>query len=181
MDIITVQPNDEAHLHAAAHVLRDGFRGITPSWDEFDAALAEAQTVAAAGIVRAALDADGVLVGWIGALPEYDGHVWELHPLVVRPDRRRNGVGRALVSDLETIARERGVLTMMIGTDDEIGATTLGNVDLYVNLPRRLGQAAARGDHPLTFYRRLGYAIIGVIPDANGVGKPDILMAKRLV
>jgi len=26
----------------------------------------------------------------------------------------------------------------------------------------------------------MGYAIVGVIPDANGPGKPDIIMAKRM-
>jgi hypothetical protein len=26
----------------------------------------------------------------------------------------------------------------------------------------------------------MGYTIVGVIPDANGLGKPDILMAKRI-
>ena len=25
-----------------------------------------------------------------------------------------------------------------------------------------------------------GYALVGVIPDANGLGKPDIMMAKRV-
>jgi len=38
---------------------------------------------------------------------------------------------------------------------------------------------AARG-HALTFYRRHGYRIVGVLPDVNGPGRPDILMAKRL-
>jgi hypothetical protein len=26
----------------------------------------------------------------------------------------------------------------------------------------------------------MGYVISGVVPDANGVGKPDILMSKRV-
>jgi aminoglycoside 6'-N-acetyltransferase I len=30
------------------------------------------------------------------------------------------------------------------------------------------------------FYQKLGYVIVGVIPDANGPGKPDIMMAKRV-
>ena len=34
--------------------------------------------------------------------------------------------------------------------------------------------------HPYEFYQKLGYVIIGAIPDANGFGKPDILMAKRI-
>ena len=34
--------------------------------------------------------------------------------------------------------------------------------------------------HPFFFYRKLGYEPVGVIPDANGFGKPDLLMAKRV-
>ena len=28
---------------------------------------------------------------------------------------------------------------------------------------------------------KIGYVIVGVIPDASGLGKPDILMAKSVV
>jgi aminoglycoside 6'-N-acetyltransferase I len=34
--------------------------------------------------------------------------------------------------------------------------------------------------HPYEFYQKLGYTIVGVVPDANGIGKPDIVMAKSL-
>jgi hypothetical protein len=34
--------------------------------------------------------------------------------------------------------------------------------------------------HPFEFYQKAGFSIVGVVPDANGPGKPDILMAKRL-
>jgi aminoglycoside 6'-N-acetyltransferase I len=34
--------------------------------------------------------------------------------------------------------------------------------------------------HPYEFYQKMGFAIVGVMPDANGIGKPDIYMAKRL-
>jgi aminoglycoside 6'-N-acetyltransferase I len=40
--------------------------------------------------------------------------------------------------------------------------------------------AATPRGHALTFYRRHGYRIVGVLPDANGAGRPDIFMAKRL-
>jgi aminoglycoside 6'-N-acetyltransferase I len=36
------------------------------------------------------------------------------------------------------------------------------------------------GRHPYEFYQRLGFVIVGVLPDANGLGKPDIYMAKRV-
>jgi len=29
-------------------------------------------------------------------------------------------------------------------------------------------------------YQKCGFVIVGVVPDANGLGKPDILMAKRI-
>jgi aminoglycoside 6'-N-acetyltransferase I len=36
------------------------------------------------------------------------------------------------------------------------------------------------GNHPFEFYGKNGYKIVGVIPDANGFEKPDIIMTKRI-
>ena len=47
---------------------------------------------------------DGSLVGIIGALPQYRGKTWELPPLAVRADYRRQGIGRQLVAELERAA-----------------------------------------------------------------------------
>jgi aminoglycoside 6'-N-acetyltransferase I len=43
-----------------------------------------------------------------------------------------------------------------------------------------LAQIQSIRRHPFAFYRKLGYALVGVVPDANGSGKPDILMAKKV-
>jgi aminoglycoside 6'-N-acetyltransferase I len=64
--------------------------------------------------------------------------VWELHSLVVRPDLQRRGIGRALVGDLEARVKERGALTLWLGTDDEANMTTLSGVDLYPNVLEHL-------------------------------------------
>src|SRR5262249_10872705 len=36
------------------------------------------------------------------------------------------------------------------------------------------------GRHPITFYRKLGFEVVGLFQNVSGFGKPDILMAKRL-
>ena len=120
------------------------------------------------------------LVGWVGAIRTYS-HGWELHPLVVAPDRQRDGIGSAMVAEIEARARREGVLTMFLGTDDEHGGTTAFGLDLWADLARHTATLgpSARG-HALTFYRRHGYQVIGLLPDVNGSGRPDILMAKRL-
>jgi aminoglycoside 6'-N-acetyltransferase I len=174
--------DDEGALQAAAQLLVDGFREHWPAaWPDLEAALEEVhEALEPEKICRAACDAAGELVGWIGAMPEYNGNVWELHPLVVRADQRGRGVGRALVQDLEAQVTARGGLTIMLGTDDEDAMTSLSGVDLYPDVwPHIAGIRNLRG-HPYGFYQRCGFVIVGVIPDANGIGKPDILMAKRV-
>ncbi|MCL2030046.1 MAG: GNAT family N-acetyltransferase [Oscillospiraceae bacterium] len=128
----------------------------------------------------AAVEEEEVL-GWIGMLPSYSGRVYELHPLVVRRDQQRKGIGTMLVRALEKEAGKRGGLTLYLGADDERpgGETSLANADLYDDLPRRLREFEA-GTHQASFYMKLGFKIIGVMPDANGTGKPDIFLAKRL-
>jgi aminoglycoside 6'-N-acetyltransferase I len=123
---------------------------------------------------------DSRLLGWVGALPQYS-HAWELHPLVVRAADRRQGVGRALVTALEQRVREQGALTLYLGTDDdgELPGTTAGGIDLYPE-PLEHAKALEVIDHPVSFYRRVGFKVVGLIPDANGPGKPDVLMAKRV-
>ena len=43
-----------------------------------------------------------------------------------------------------------------------------------------LAQIRNLNNHPYEFYQKVGFTIVGVIPDANGFGKPDIMMAKRV-
>jgi aminoglycoside 6'-N-acetyltransferase I len=167
---------DAPLIDAAAQLLVDEFA----SWPALDVARAEVEYVLREGFARGAVDG-GALLGWIGGLPEYDGHVWELHPLVVRHDSWRRGIGRRLVAAFEAEARARGASTATLGTDDVDGMTSLSNVDLYRDIPAHLRDLHDLGrSHPFLFYRKLGYVVTGVMPDANGPGKPDIYMSKRL-
>jgi aminoglycoside 6'-N-acetyltransferase I len=131
-------------------------------------------------ISRIAVGPDGRVAGWCGGLPEYDGRVWELHPMAVRPDRQRRGIGRLLLADFEARVRARGGRTIVLATDDVDGATSAWGVDLYPDLWRHLRDLTTYADHPVAFYRKCGYVVHGLVPDANGWGRPGILMAKRV-
>ncbi len=146
-----------------------------------EAALQEVRGAAEAGkICRVAMDDDGTVLGWIGGFSGYGGKVWELHPLVVAREHQGRGIGRALVHDLEQLVRDRGGLTLQLGTDDVDNMTTLGGVDLYPDVLAHLAALHNLRWHPYEFYEKLGFVVVGVVPDANGFGKPDILMAKRV-
>lgn len=177
-----VAPLTDDLVPQAAALLHAGFAAHWPdAWPTLADATAEVHGMLAADRVTfAALDAER-LMGWIGALPtEYRDATWELHPLVVAEPERGRGLGRALV---ETLMRElagRGVMTLLLGADDQDEMTSVGGVDLYPDVLARLQAIEDRKGHPFAFYRRLGFEVVGVIPDANGPGRPDILMATRL-
>jgi aminoglycoside 6'-N-acetyltransferase I len=58
--------------------------------------------------------------------------------------------------------------------------TSLSNVDLYENLCDQVKNIRNLKGHPFEFYQKMGFVITGVVPDANGIGKPDILMSKKV-
>lgn len=179
MEIVPLASLTEPQLREAAAFLVEQF-GDPGGWDDYAQAAAEVQDILARGFAFAAL-IEGQLAGWIGGLPEYDGLVWELHPLVVKRDFRRQGAGRALVAAFEAEARARGGLTATLGTDDDTGITSLAHTDLFADVPRHIAAARDLGrGHPFRFYQRLGYVITGLVPDANGPGLPDIIMSKSL-
>ncbi len=184
MKIIDFLPDNEAAIRQCAALLVDVFREHHPNaWPDMDSALQEVQeSFAENRISRIAVDGNGLVLGWIGAIgaERYEGRAWELHPLAVRPERQRRGVGRALVADLEEQVRQRGGSSIWLGADDENNQTSLGGVDLYPNVLEHIANIRNLNNHPYEFYQKVGFVITGVIPDANGFGKPDIIMAKRV-
>lgn len=182
MHISDLSSHDIGAIEQAAFLLVDGFKENWPdAWPDMTAAMQEVQEFFADDrICRVAKDESGTVIGWVGGICQYDGHVWELHPLVVNRDWRGQGIGRALVEDFEAQVGVRGGLTIWLGTDDESNQTTLGGVDLYPNICEHIANIQNLGHHPYEFYQKLGFVIVGVMPDANGWGKPDIFMAKRV-
>ena len=182
MKILDLTPEDDRAIEQVAEMLVDGFRDSgSADWTTLEDALTEVKESFEPGrISRIAVEEPAEVVGWIGGIETYEGNVWELHPLVVRPDRQGEGIGRVLVLDLERQVAQRGAHTIFLGTDDENGRTTLGGTDLYPGVLDKLKEIRNVRRHPFEFYLRMGFEIVGAIPDANGFGKPDILMAKRV-
>ena len=182
MRIVDLDARNERAINEAAALLFDGFREHWPNaWPTPADALREVrETTVPDNINRVAIGDDESLMGWIGGISTYGGWVWELHPLVVKEDERRQGIGRALVADLEERVAERGGVTLWVGTDDEDGMTILSGADLYQGTFQKLQRIGNLKGHPYESYQKCGFVITGVVPDANGPGKPDILMAKRV-
>jgi aminoglycoside 6'-N-acetyltransferase I len=179
MEVVDLATQPLAIRTQAAATLAEAFPDEN-GWPTIELGLAEIEWIAKDGFVRAALE-HSTVAGWVGGLPEYRGRVWELHPIVVAKDRRLQGIGRTLVSAFEDEARRRGGLTATLGTDDHYGQTSVFNADLYRDLPGHISSLRDLGQrHPFLFYRRLGYVVTGVMPDANGRGRPDIYMSKAL-
>lgn len=182
MKIISLQKEDKDLIQQTAQLLVDAFHEHWPdAWATIEDGLEEIQEMLEPEkIFLVALDDENKLIGIIGGIPQYDGNVWELHPLAVQPNIQKQGIGRRLVEELENQVKERGGLTIVLGSDDEDNMTSLSNVDLYNNLYDKIKNIKNFKRHPFEFYQKMGYIITGIVPDANGIGKPDILMAKRI-
>ena len=182
MRIVNLADAGDVAIREAAALLVEGFAEHWPeAWPDLDAASRSVDEALSGGrICRAAVGDDGNVLGWSAAEPLYNGNVWELTVLVVQPTLQRQGIGRALVEDMEERVRERGGLTIWLGSDDEDDMTSLAGVDLFPDPLDHLARIKDRKGHPFEFYRKMGFSIAGVLPDANGMGKPDIFLAKSV-
>lgn len=181
MKIIDLKPEQAVLVEQVAVILREAFEDGSDAWSTLESARQEVQESFGTGhLSRVALDDKGDALGWVGGVPDYDGNVYELHPMAVKPSAQGQGVGTALVADLEEQARAHGAITVMLGTDDESNGTSLYGRDLYPDVAGHISSIRNKSRHPYEFYEKCGYVIVGLVPDANGFGKPDILMAKRV-
>lgn len=179
--LVSLAELDAAAVEQLAELTLVAVRDHAPDWlPELDDARDEVTDALAPGkIARVLVEPGGQPVGWV-AVGHAWGRVWELHPLIVAAAHQRCGHGRRLVREIERLAQMAGALTMVLGTSDSTAATSLGNVDLYYDTFARLANLHARRPHAVDFWRRIGYQVVGVIPDAEGPGKPSISLARRL-
>lgn len=187
MQTIAFDGASASQREQAAALLVSALAHVPSAWHDLPSARAEVATFTTDPdrMAIAALDGTDV-VGWIGRI-RHSPTAWELHPLAIHPSHQGRGYGTGLIKALEEEARRAGVCTIWLGTDDDFGGTNLFDVDLYPDVLAQLGRLApaarppSSGRHPYTFYRRLGYTVVGVLPDVDGFGRHDILMAKRIL
>lgn len=181
-EIVEFQATDEIRLGQASDVLFLAMENFSSAWPTPEAALGEIIEISRIkdGVVLIALDPAGDVRGLVGAQPEERGHIIELHPLAVHPEYQDLGLGSALIAALEARMLAAGYSTITLGSADEAGWTSLAGVDLYPDPLEKLAAITFPKLHPAQFYMKLGYSLVGVIPDASGLGKPDIWLSKRL-
>jgi len=175
MEIIHLTKEQTQQVAEAAELLAQ----IFPHSYKDSAAEEMASCLESGKIALVALE-HGHVIGFVGAMPQYGHTGWELHPLAVKRQRQRHGIGTLLVEALEKEVAAQGGIMLYLGTDDEFNQTTLSQGDLFEHTFEKIAAIQNLNRHPYEFYQKVGYRIVGVIPDANGPGKPDILMAKRL-
>ena len=110
LKITELNPDNMEAIQKVAELLFKGFREHNPDgWPDIESALQEVgESFQEGRISRIAVNDDNTVMGWIGGIRKYHGKTWELHPLVVDPDFQGEGIGRALVKDLEEQVKERG-------------------------------------------------------------------------
>jgi aminoglycoside 6'-N-acetyltransferase I len=178
--IIDLKPTDGETIAGLSQLVHDSFSDFAPDWLPTVAAAREEviESLQPGRLSRVLVDCDEP-IGWVSGVHAY-GYVWELHPLVVAKNHRRKGHGRRLVDDLERLVSARGALTLQLGTSDETDRTTAFGVDLYENPAKAVAQLRTLREHPMDFYVAVGFKVVGLIPDAEGQGKPTIILAKRV-
>ena len=119
MEIVDFTALPPARHTDAARILREALAHLPSAYNAPGEAEAEVALRCADRdwLGHAALEGER-LIGWIGAIRTYR-HGWEIHPLVVAPDRQRRGIGSALLADLIERARALGYHTVIAGADGE--------------------------------------------------------------
>ena len=120
------------------------------------------------------------LIGWVCLRPMYK-KTWELHPMLIKTEFQGKGYGKILIKELEKLAQEKGIIGMMVGSDDETNKTSLSEKEITEeNILDEIRNIKNYKNHPYEFYKKCGFIIAGIFPNANGPGKPDIWLWKDI-
>jgi len=176
MDIIKLEK--ETHIKQVASILYEHFENWITSYEKAIGVIKE--TISVERISLVAIDNENKAIGWVAGIHNYPA-AWELHPLVVAKEYRYKGIGSKLMQSFENEVGNRNGRVIYLGTDDEDGLTSIYGKELFPDVLGKLKNIENINNHPFEFYLKNGFEITGIIPDANGFGKPDIIMCKKVV
>ncbi len=178
--IVDLTENDEDLIDQIAGFLPDCFRRFSPEWVPTIEIAQEKvfESLSGGRRSRVLIDENRTALGWIGAI--VDENVWEIHPIAVAPQAQRNGYGARLVNDIVLLAKASGAVAVWAGTSDETQSTSFSKFDLYREAARAMENVEAAPGHAVNFWLKMGFSLVGVIPDEEGLDRPGILFAKRV-
>jgi len=55
---------------------------------------------------------------------------WELHPMAIDVKYKGKGYGKILINELEKIAQGKGIIGIIVGSDDEAMKTSLSDKEI---------------------------------------------------
>ena len=126
------------------------------------------------------LKIDNELIGWVCLSPMYE-KTWELHPMVIKTEFQGKGYGKILLNELERIAREMGIIGIILSSGEETNKTSLSEKEIIgEKIIGEIEKIKNYKNHPYEFYIKCGYSIYGLIPNAYGLNKPDIMLWKDI-
>jgi aminoglycoside 6'-N-acetyltransferase I len=178
MKIIQLSAENTNHIHQCGMLLIDNFQH---SWNNIEGAVqAVLSTIDENKISIILVDENDEVLGWICGVEQYNANVWEIQPIIVNKEQQGKGIGKLLTEEFEKLVALRNGVTIILGVEDMDNGTSLGGIDIYPDILNKMENIKNLKHHPYEFYIKMGYKIVGVVPDSNGFGKPDILMAKRV-
>ena len=130
MDDVVIVPLSEKLTDSAVEIMRKTLNYKESKARESVKRMLSKKRIAFAALVNDPQNGQLTLAGIIGAIPQYGTTGWELHPLAVLPAYQKRGIGSFLLETLECEVVVRGGVMMYLGSDDEIGTTSLFGVDL---------------------------------------------------
>jgi len=179
--IVDLTGNDTDLIEQIARFLPHCFRQFSPGWIPNIEVGSEKvlESLSGGRRSRVLVDQNRTALGWIGAIP--DDNMWEIHPIAVAPQSQRKGYGAMFVNDIAALARDAGAVAVWAGTSDETQSTNLSKFDLYREPNKAMEKIEVAQGHPVNFWLKMGFSLVGFMPDEEGLGMPGITFAKRVV
>ena len=177
MKIIPLLLENENYINQCAMLLKTNFKDFCNITNAKKTIL---NSIDESKINIIAVDENDNVLGWICGVEQYNPKVWQIQPLVVHKEHQRKGIGKLLVGEFEKVVKLSEGMTIILGIEDKDNRTNLSGIDIYPDIFNKIEHIENLNNHPYEFYIKVGFKIVGVIPDSNGFGNPDIIMAKRV-